>query len=499
VGNSADPYNRATIAGRCTSTMISFMQALSAIAGASSTTQTAINSTLGKAAGQPLVAAFVSYVVAILFLTVLAVGLSFTTSPRGELFKFKRRPAWYELTGGACGVFFLFVALNVAPALGVAVFFSLLVAGQLTSSLIMDRIGFLDFKALPVGAWNVICVVFALVGAALSSWDELSHLSQPHAFVSSGGAEDLFEPAVVPRGGQPIILHSNGRSSEGGSENGGMSYTLLLASGSVFAGMLAPVQASLNTRLSSLLPHKVQGVIVSLVVSLVITTFVLLWIFSSSTAGSGQGILFSTVLENLYSRSYPWQYTGGVAISVVITCTVFIPAAIGASQFYTFLLCGELLASLLFDSLGFFGLERRPPTFLKVFAILAVILASLGQGGLIKPNDVGLGCLEAGSGAAVVPDSEDTPRSGGDSHESASSSSASNAGSNDGHRSFTTSLSKGPLPTIHERSGGAGHGSTRDDHDLESGANSTASDGPSSPTASHTGVKDSRNSNSSDE
>jgi transporter family-2 protein len=360
------------------------LQLLAAAVGWSSTTQTAINSQLGKVAGQPLVAAFLGYVVSSIAVLLLAVAAARRSGL--ELFVLRRRPRWYELAGGLCGAYFLAVAVTFAPATGVAMFFSLVVAGQLTSSFLLDRYGLLDFKPVPANAVKAVCVVVALMGACISSAEEMQTAGHAAATVVRAGATVAPGAAIAAvnatAASAPItaavalaarLLALSGATAE----QPGLSNLLLVVPVVVAAGALQPVQASLNSRLSSLLPHKLQAVAVSLAVSMAACSAMLCLVLLTGTVEA------ATILRNLAAGAQPWMFLGGLFMAAVVCGGVFVPSRIGTTLYYTFLLAGELVASLLYDATGAFGLRQRTPTPMRLFATGLVLVAALGQGGML--------------------------------------------------------------------------------------------------------------------
>ena len=90
-------------------------------------TQAAINNKLAVAVESPILAAFVSFVVGTV---ALFVYLTISGSPLGNLASVKDA-APISWIGGLLGAFFVAAAVTLVPRLGVAMTFSLIIAGQM--------------------------------------------------------------------------------------------------------------------------------------------------------------------------------------------------------------------------------------------------------------------------------------------------------------------------------------------------------------------------------
>lgn len=396
-------------------------QLLAAGVGICSTTNAAVNSSLAKVSGHALFAAFVSYVISAAFLVTLSAHAARRAGV--GLFVFSRKPQAQELSGGLLGAAFLATALFVTPLTGVSLFFSLVVAGQLSVSLAIDKYGFLDFKPKPVGAMKVACVGLALAGAAISSIDEMSHahasgaghaplvsalISRAVELTGNATAASLvpdLTASVAPRLASDLVSsaaptlrgHAAASAEAAGSsaDDAGPLLWLILPA-AVLAGAVQPVQAAINSRLGTLLPHRLQAAALSLVVALAACTCLVA--LALVTGPVSRESLFGDV----GSGSRWWMWAGGFCIAGVVSGGVFLPSRIGAAQYYTFLLAGELVASLLFDTVGAFGLRARPCTFARTMAVLLVLLAAAGQGGLTCSPAAAIASVAGSSSAPVA-------------------------------------------------------------------------------------------------
>ena len=138
--------------------------ALAIVAGISLTVQIGANATLrGFLANNALSAAFASFLVGTLALAIYLIAGRVSWPARASL---TAVPLW-AWSGGILGAFYVATATLVGPRLGAAVFFSLVVLGQLAASLLLDHFGWLGFAQHPVSLLRMGGVVLLLAGVVL--------------------------------------------------------------------------------------------------------------------------------------------------------------------------------------------------------------------------------------------------------------------------------------------------------------------------------------------
>jgi transporter family-2 protein len=74
---------------------------------------------------------------------------------------------WYYLLGGALGAAYVFSALVLVSQIGAGAVAAATVTGQLTTSVLLDRIGFLGLDQQPLTASRVAGVGLLLAGTFL--------------------------------------------------------------------------------------------------------------------------------------------------------------------------------------------------------------------------------------------------------------------------------------------------------------------------------------------
>jgi transporter family-2 protein len=131
--------------------------------------QSAVNSAMRDVLGSgSLLAALVSFAVGTLFLAAISVA---TGQPFATLAGLPRI-AWWQWLGGALGAFFVFGSTLLAPRIGLAAMISLIVAGQVVSSLAFDRFGLLGLPVREISWVRLAGALLLLVGAMLVNFGD---------------------------------------------------------------------------------------------------------------------------------------------------------------------------------------------------------------------------------------------------------------------------------------------------------------------------------------
>jgi transporter family-2 protein len=132
------------------------------IAGGATALQAPTNARLAVALASPVNAAFISFAIGTLALGVLAAVLH--TKP--DLAAAKALPAWAWM-GGLYGCVFVITAAWGVPRLGAALTITLMVAGQLLLSLVLDHFGALGVPRHPIGIGRLAGVALVFIGVLM--------------------------------------------------------------------------------------------------------------------------------------------------------------------------------------------------------------------------------------------------------------------------------------------------------------------------------------------
>ena len=133
-----------------------------ALAGAATALQAPINARLATAVGSAVNAALVSFAVG----TVALIGLALVFHVKPDLAATRALP-WYAWIGGLCGVVFVIAATWGVPRLGVATTITLMVAGQLVLSLVLDHFGAFGAPRQPINLMRILGVAMVVGGVLL--------------------------------------------------------------------------------------------------------------------------------------------------------------------------------------------------------------------------------------------------------------------------------------------------------------------------------------------
>jgi transporter family-2 protein len=124
--------------------------------------QAPINSRLGKSVGGVQAATF-SFVVGTTALVLLSVVLRGGLGSLGQI----GRAPWWALVGGLLGAVYVFVAIEAVRTLGASGLTAVVIAGQLTISVVIDRFGLLGIAKHHITASRVLGLVLLIAGVAL--------------------------------------------------------------------------------------------------------------------------------------------------------------------------------------------------------------------------------------------------------------------------------------------------------------------------------------------
>lgn len=122
--------------------------------------QIGINAALARGLANPIGAATVSFGIGTI---ALAVYFLITRQPYPTGESWSALP-WWTLTGGALGAFYVVSTIISAPQIGAAMLVSLVIAGQILMSLILDHFGIAGFAQNPVTLWRVVGAALVIAG-----------------------------------------------------------------------------------------------------------------------------------------------------------------------------------------------------------------------------------------------------------------------------------------------------------------------------------------------
>ena len=142
-----------------------FPIALAFLAGLGVALQASVNLELRMRLGQPVLAALISFMVGTAALALLWVATS--RGAARPLGLSAANAPWWAWIGGLFGAYFVWSAIIATQRLGPALFFGLVVAGQLVASTVIEHFGWFGVPRHPISLVRVGGAVLLMAGLAL--------------------------------------------------------------------------------------------------------------------------------------------------------------------------------------------------------------------------------------------------------------------------------------------------------------------------------------------
>ena len=153
---------------------------------------------------------------------------------------------------------------------------------------------------------------------------------------------------------------------------------LLLAA---FAGAVVPFQSAINSNLARNLGHPLWATLASLLVSVLVLLPVIL------------ALRLPLPSLGFISKAPLWMWAGGAFGVCFVALAVMLLPKLGASGFVALALAGQVIASMLLDHFGLFGLVEKQLTVSRVSGALLLIggVVLIQFGGVFERNGVAVG------------------------------------------------------------------------------------------------------------
>lgn len=136
---------------------------LALLAGATIPLQAGVNSQLASRVGNASLASTLSFLVA----TAATLVYSFAVrTPLPALSELGKAPWWIWL-GGLFGAVLVNITTALASKMSIAVLVSLIIAGQMLVSLLIDHFGWVGFAIHPLTPWRIFGAVLLIIGVVL--------------------------------------------------------------------------------------------------------------------------------------------------------------------------------------------------------------------------------------------------------------------------------------------------------------------------------------------
>jgi bacterial/archaeal transporter family-2 protein len=140
-----------------------FFYILAFLCGAIYPIQGSFNGKLLSHVGSPIITAIISFLAGLAGLVILG----FVNKVHWQQLLLVKNAPWYAWTGGLLGAFYVATVVIVLPRLGTVLTFSLIVAGQLVLSIIMDHFGLLGNTVRELSLGRLAGIVLLVIGIVL--------------------------------------------------------------------------------------------------------------------------------------------------------------------------------------------------------------------------------------------------------------------------------------------------------------------------------------------
>ncbi len=140
----------------------SFLTALAFAAGAATSAQAAVNAQLGRRL-HPFQAAFASFAIGTLVCLMICLGMRTTWPP---LSKVAAIP-WWLWIGGALGTLYVTSSIAITHKIGVAAMLAVVIAGQMTMSLLIDHFGWFHMSPRTISGPRIVGALLVVIGMVL--------------------------------------------------------------------------------------------------------------------------------------------------------------------------------------------------------------------------------------------------------------------------------------------------------------------------------------------
>ena len=136
---------------------------LAATAGVCAAVQPVINAHLRAGLGSAVWANFLNFLIG---LAAIALTAAFLRAPVPHITLAAKIP-WWGWTGGVLGAVYVGLAILLVPRLGAAAFITLLIAGQMIASVLLDHFGLIGLAQRPLDFSRALGVALVIGGVVL--------------------------------------------------------------------------------------------------------------------------------------------------------------------------------------------------------------------------------------------------------------------------------------------------------------------------------------------
>ncbi|WIK81704.1 DMT family transporter [Micrococcus lylae] len=328
-------------------TLMAVLFALSLVAGAVTPLQGRVNSALSSAVADPILAALMSFSSGLAAMVLVTLLVPSGRRAASEVLPALRRGQvrWWYYSAGFIGACLVFTQSLTIPVIGVAVFTVAMVTGQVVGGMGVDRLGLTPAGVQRIGPRRLAGAALALAAVLVVVWPQLGETLGGAANTGGAGAD------------------------AGAAERAGLLW-LLMAAIPVVAGFGTSVQQVFNGRQSAAYGSPIPVTLIN---------------FLAGTALLGLIYLGKAVVAGA-SGPLPavwWMYMGGPLGCVFIGVSALLVPRIGAFLTTLGLVAGQLLGSLLLDTVApVDGAAVSAWTVVGTLGALAAVVLASWSGGV---------------------------------------------------------------------------------------------------------------------
>jgi bacterial/archaeal transporter family-2 protein len=137
---------------------------------------------------------------------------------------------------------------------------------------------------------------------------------------------------------------------------------LLLLPVALVAGMAAPTQFAINSQLRQVVGGPVAAAAVSFLVGTVI-------LFAAAAVVSRSVPELGPIMS-----APPWMYLGGLLGAIYVCASIVLTPRLGVATTIGLFLAGQVLASMVIDHFGLFGVPVQPTSIPRILGALLIII-----------------------------------------------------------------------------------------------------------------------------
>ncbi|HEX7168053.1 MAG TPA: DMT family transporter [Acidimicrobiales bacterium] len=289
---------------------------MAVLAGVLGAVQPKVNAVLGGRVGSALVASLVNFTAAF---AVVVVVLALRPSTRARLRTIRAWPvSRWTLTAGLGGALVVLAGAVAVKTIGVAIFSVAFFAGQITTGVLVDRLGVGPGGARPVAAARVYAAVIAVAAVVVSQ---------------VGAPVGEFEPALV------VFV--------------------------VAAGAATAFQSAFNARIARAVGDPYAPTAVNVTVGLTALAAVVAILAARGQVGTPRW------------PSEPWLYAGGLLGVTIVLSLAVASAELGVLRATLAMLAAQLTTAIVVDAVV--GDERPTPGVIAGAALIVVAVAVVAR------------------------------------------------------------------------------------------------------------------------